>query len=193
MVQSTDIVTDQELMQLSSTNPQLRFERNADGSLLIIAPTGGISGNREAKAIAYLLTWVESNNLGEVFSSSSGFKLNNGAIRSPDVAFVARGNLSVDWDKGEDKFLNLAPDFVIEIRSKTDSLPVLQEKMQEYLANGVKLAWLIDRYSQQALVYRQDGSITQYPPDTVLSGEDVVVGFQLKLRSLLFFLLKSFS
>ena len=185
MVRSTDIVTDEELMKLSSKNSQLRFERNADGTLVTMAPTGGISGNREAKAIAYLLTWVESNNLGEVFSSSCGFKLNNGAVRSPDAAFVAKDNLPVNWDAKEDSFLNLAPDFVIEIRSKTDSLDILKEKMQEYLANGVKLAWLIDRYNQQALVYRRDGSITQYPPDATLSGEDVVKGFQLKLRSLL--------
>jgi Uma2 family endonuclease len=185
MVQSKNIVTDRELMLLSSKNPQLRFERNADGSLVIMAPTGGISGNQEAKAIAYLLTWVESNNLGEVFSSSCGFKLNNGAIRSPDAAFVAKDNLPVNWDREEDSFLNLAPDFVIEIRSKTDSLDILKQKIEEYLANGVKLAWLIDRYNQQALVYRSDGSITQYPPDAMLSGEDIVTGFKLELRSLL--------
>lgn len=185
MVQSKSIVTDDELMQISSKNPQLQFERNADGTLFVMSPTGGISGNREAKAIAYLLTWVESNNLGEVFSSSCGFKLDNGAIRSPDAAFVDKDNLPQDWEDREDGFLNLAPNFVIEIRSKTDSLKTLKEKMQEYLNNGVKLGWLIDRQNKQALVYRQDGSITQYPADATLSGEDIVKGFELKLRSLL--------
>jgi Uma2 family endonuclease len=184
------------------------FERNADGTLVVMSPTGYISGNREIKAGAYLLVWVESNNLGEVFSSSCGFKLNNGAIRSPDAAFIDKDNLPEDWDNKpedwdnkEDGFPNLAPDFVIEIRSKSDSLDMLKDKMtsdpastkgarecarmQEYIENGVKLGWLIDRQNKQALVYRQDGSITQYPANATLSGEDIVKGFQLKLQSLL--------
>ena len=172
-------------MLLASQNPQLRFERNANGTLETMTPTGGISGNREAKAISYLLTWVESNELGEVFSSSTGFKLANGALRSADAAFVAKGRLGAGWDEGEDGFLNLAPDFVIEIRSQNDSLKKLQEKMEEYITNGVRLGWLIDRKNKQAYVYRADASITQYPADTILSGEDVVPGFKLALKRLL--------
>ncbi len=89
------------------------------------------------------------------------------------------------WDEEEDKFINLAPDFVIEIRSKNDSLAKLKAKMEEYISNGVQLGWLIDSKNQQALVYRRDGSITQYPATAVLSGEDVVPGFTLPLRKLL--------
>ncbi|WP_414583915.1 Uma2 family endonuclease [Scytonema sp. PCC 10023] len=187
-------VTDEELMLMSSQNPELRFERNADGTLETMPPTGGISGNREAKATAYLLTWVESQDLGEVFSSSTGFRLPNTAVRlpkalrsaqSPDAAFVAKGRLPEGWDEQEDKFINLAPDFVIEIRSKNDSLEKLKAKIEEYIANGVKLGWLIDRQNQQALVYRRDGSITQYPATAILNGEDVVVGFTLPLARLL--------
>jgi Uma2 family endonuclease len=185
MVASCYIVTDEELRQISSKNPDLRFERNPDGTLVIMAPTGGISGNREAKAGAYLLTYVESHDLGEVFSSSTGFKLPNGAVRSPDVAFVAKGRLPENWDEGEDGFINLAPDFVIEIRSKTDSLETLQEKMQEYMENGVKLGWLIDRKNQQAWVYHADKSVTQYPATAILDGENVVPGFTLRLARLL--------
>jgi Uma2 family endonuclease len=185
MVKSWAAVTDEELMLMSSQNPELRFERNADGTLVTIPPTGGISSNREAKAIAYLLTWVESQDLGEVFSPSGGFKLANGAVRAPDAAFVAKGRLSEGWDKGEDAFLNLAPDFVIEIRSKTDSLETLKAKMQEYIDNGVRLGWLIDRKNQQAWVYRADGTITQYPATATLSGEEVVPGFTLALERLL--------
>ncbi len=146
-----------------------------------MAPTGKISGNREAKGITYVSIWVQENDLGEVFSSSTGFKLPNGAVRSPDVAFVAKDRLPLGWDEGEDEFFNLAPDFVIEIRSKTDllvrfpmarkprlgshrNLDVLKNKMEEYRENGVKLGLLIDRHNRQALVYRQDGSITTYPP-----------------------------
>ena len=185
MVQSWCAVTDAELMQISSQNPDLRFERNADGTLVIMPPTGGISSNREAKAVAYLLSWVESHALGEVFSSSGGFRLPNGAVRSPDAAFVAKGRLLENWDQGEDAFLNLAPDFVIEVRSKTDSLETLQTKMREYIDNGVRLGWMITRQNQQAWVYRADQSVTQYPATAILSSEDVVPGFTLAVQSLL--------
>ncbi len=185
MVKSWAAVTDEELMQMSSQNPELRIERNADGTIVTMPPTGGISGNRELKVGAFLLTWVESQDLGEVFGPSTGFKLANTAIKSPDAAFVAKGRLPEGWDEGEDQFLNLAPDFVIEIRSKTDSLETLKAKMQEYIDNGVRLGWLIDRKNQQALVYRADGTITQYPATATLSSEDVVPGFTLALKSLL--------
>ncbi|MGV0026747.1 Uma2 family endonuclease [Phormidesmis priestleyi] len=185
MVQAQSSITDEELMLISSMNPELRFERNADGSLVAMAPTGGISGNREIKAGSRLLVWVEDHDLGEVFSSSTGFRLPNRAVRSPDAAFVAKGRLPEDWDQGEDKFIDLAPDFVIEIRSKSDSLEGLKEKMQEYIENGVKLGWLIDRRHQNAFVYRSDGSITQYPATATLTGEAIVPGFELVLKCLL--------
>ncbi|MEH2158179.1 Uma2 family endonuclease [Nostoc sp.] len=184
-VQSLYTVTDEELMLMSSQNPELRFERNANGTLETMPPTGGISGNREIKAGAYLLNWVESQDLGEVFSSSTGFRLANTAVRAPDAAFVAKGRLPEGWDEEEDKFINLAPDFVIEIRSKNDSLAKLKAKMEEYIANGVQLGWLIDSKNQQALVYRRDASITQYPATAILSGEDVVPGLMLPLKKLL--------
>jgi len=184
-VQPWYTVTDEELMLMSSQNPELRFERNADGTIETMPPTGGISGNREAKAVTYLLAWVESQDLGEVFGPSTGFKLANTAVKSPDAAFVAKGRLPENWDQQEDAFINLAPDFVIEIRSKNDSLPKLKAKMAEYIANGVQLGWLIDRQNQQAFVYRRDSSITQYPATAILSGEDVVPGFTLALAKLL--------
>jgi Uma2 family endonuclease len=185
-VQPWYTVSDEELMLMSSQNPELRFERNADGTIEIMPPTGGISGNREIKAVAYLLTWVESQDLGEVFGPSTGFKLANTAVKSPDAAFVAKeGRLPKNWDQQEDAFINLAPDFVIEISSKNDSLAKLKAKIAEYIANGVQLGWLIDRQNQQALVYRRDGSITQYPATAILSGEDVVPGFTLALAKLL--------
>ena len=184
-LQPVSAISDDELMLMSSANPQLRFERNADGTLVTMPPTGGISGNRELKAGAYLLAWVESHDLGEAFSSNTGFRLANSAVKSPDAAFVAKDRLPQGWDQGEDRFLDLAPDLAIEIRSKTDTLSQLQAKMQEYIANGVKLGWLIDRQNQQAFVYRSDLSITQYPATAILSGEDVVPGFTLPLKSLL--------
>ena len=150
-----------------------------------MAPTGGISGNRELKAGSRLNVWVEDNNLGEAFSSSTGFRLPNGAIRSPDAAFVAKERLSADWDQHEDEYIPLAPDFVIEICSKNDSLSVLQEKMQEYIQQGVRLGWLIDRKNRTAYIYRADGTVTQCPEGVTLDGEDVVPGFKLVLKVLL--------
>ena len=183
--QPVSAISDDELMRISSANPQLRFERNADGTLVTMPLNGAISSNREAKVGAYLLIWVENHDLGEVFGCSAGFRLANSAVRAPDAAFVAKDRLPQGWDQGEDRFLDLAPDLAIEIRSKTDSLSQLQAKMQEYIANGVKLGWLIDPQNQQAFVYRSDLSITQYPATAILSGEDVVPGFTLPLKSLL--------
>ncbi|MEM9538492.1 MAG: Uma2 family endonuclease [Cyanobacteria bacterium P01_E01_bin.42] len=185
MVQAFKPATDDELMRLSSQNPELRFERNADGTLSTMPPTGKISGNRELKADAYLLVFADQNDLGEVFSSSTGFLLPNGALRSPDAAFIARSRLPEGWDSGEDEFCEIVPDFVIEIRSKTDSLTQLQEKMKEYIENGVNLGWLIDRTNRRAFVYRADGSITEYPQNATLAGEDVIPGFTLALQRLL--------
>ncbi len=185
MVQITENITDAELLQMSVQNPELSFERNADGTLVTMTPIGRISGNREAKASAYVFNWVEKNDLGEVFSSSTGFKLANSAVRSPDVAFVAKNRLPSGWKEAEDEFFNLAPDFIIEIRSKSDSLTKLKAKMQEYYENGVKLGWLIDPQNKQAFVYRKDGSITQYPATAILNGEDIIPRFTLQLSILL--------
>ena len=101
-LQPVSTISDDELMRISSANPQLRFERNADGTLVTMPPTGGISGNRELKAGAYLLAWVESHDLGEAFSSNTGFRLANSAVKSPDAAFVAKDRLPQGWDQGED-------------------------------------------------------------------------------------------
>lgn len=173
-------ITDEELMQMSSKNPELRFERDANGNLITMPPTGGISGNREAAAISFLYVHVQGQNLGAVFSSSTRFRLANTAVRSPDAAFVAKGRLPDNWDQQEDNFISVVPDFVIEIRSKTDSLEGLKEKMQEYIENRVRLGWLIDRKNKTAYVYRADGSITQYPESATLSGEGIVPGFTLE-------------
>lgn len=179
------VLTDEEMERLRLCNLELRFERNADGVLVTVPLTGGIAGNREAKAIAYLLNWVESHALGEVFGSSTGFVLDNGAVRSPNAAFIAKGRLPEGWDKGEDTILNLAPDFVIEVCSKSDRLDAFKAKMHEYITNGVRLGWLIDRPNEQAWVYQGDGTIIQHPTTAILSGEDVVPGFKLGLKYLL--------
>lgn len=181
----TRAISEEELMRLSAMNPELRFERDADGSLVTMPPTGWISGNREAKAISRLLVWVEDHDLGEVFSSSSGFRFPNGAVRSPDTAFIAKARLPEGWDQQQDEYIDFVPDFVIEIRSQNDSLTKLKDKMQEYIEQGVQLGWLVDRKNKTGYIYRSDGSVTQYPATALLSGEAVVPGFELKLSVLL--------
>jgi Uma2 family endonuclease len=193
MADSWAALTEEEQIRMSLHNPELRFERKPDGTLMTLPQTGGISGNREAKAVAYLLNWVESHDLGEVFGPGTGFKLENNAeqdsdevtLLTPDAAFVAKGRLPQGWDKGEDTFLHLAPDFVIKICSKSDTLEAIKAKMQESVSKGVQLGWVIDRPNEQALVYRADGLITQYPATAILSGGDVVPGFKLALKYLL--------
>ncbi len=193
MTHSWAALTREDLMQKNLQNPNLPFERQADETLVIFPPTGGISGNREAKAVAYLLNWVESHDLGEVFGSGTGFTWDcvaepdsgKATLLTPAAAFVAKGRLPEGWDKGEDTLLNLAPDLAIEICAKTDDLEAMKAKMQEAVSSGVKLGWVIDRQNQQAFVYRADGLITQYPATAILSGEDVVPGFKLALKYLL--------
>lgn len=193
MADSSAALTEEKQMHMGLQNPELRFDCNTNATVATLLPTGGISGNREAKAVAYLLNWVESRDLGEVFGPGTGFILNNDAVPSssggtllmPAAAFVAKGRLPEGWDKGEDTFLNLAPDFVIEICSQTDNLEAIKAKLQESISLGVQLGWLIDRQNEQALVYRADGLITQYPATAILSGEDVVPGFKLALKYLL--------
>ncbi|MBE9070119.1 Uma2 family endonuclease [Leptolyngbya cf. ectocarpi LEGE 11479] len=185
MVQTTPIISDRELLQLSAMNPGLRFERNADGSLVTMPPTGGSSGNREARVITRLGVWVEDNDLGDYFSSSTGFRLPNGAVRSPDAAFIAKGRLPAGWDQGKDAFITVVPDFVVEIRSQNDRLRDLEAKMIEYVENGVRLGWLLDRQNRQARAYRSDGSVTHYPDTAILNGESVLPGFTLVLKQFL--------
>lgn len=180
-----EALTDEETMRLSLHNPELRFECNADGALVTVSPSGAIAGNREAKALAYLLNWVESHDLGEVFGSSTGFRLENGAVRSPNAAFVAKDRLPEAWDEGDDEYFHLAPDFVIEVCSHPHRLDTLKAKMNEYVTNRVRLGWLIDRPNQQAWIYQGDGLITQLPATAILSGEDVVPGFKLALKYIL--------
>ncbi len=181
----TRAISDTELMRLSAMHSELRLERNADGSLVAAPPRGWISGNCESRAISRLMVWVEDHGLGEAFSSSSGFRLPNGAVRSPDTAFIAKARLPEAWDQQQDEYIDIVPDFVIETRSQNNSLTKLKEKMQEYIEQGVQLGWLVDRKNKAGHVYRADGSVTQYPEAAVVSSEVVVPGFELGLKTLL--------
>ncbi len=174
-------LSNEEFYQLCVVNRDLSLELNATGELIIVPPVGGESGNQEADLITDLNIWNRQSKLGKVFSSSTIFQLPNGAKRSPDAAWVKLERwegLSLEQRK---KFPPLAPDFVIELRSESDRLKSLQNKMQEYLDNGVRLGWLINPQDNQVEIYRQNQPAEVGIMPITLSGEDVLVGFELEL------------
>jgi Uma2 family endonuclease len=178
-------LTDEAFFQLCQRNSDVRFERTATGELIVMSPLGGESGKREADLITDLNLWNRQQQLGVVFSSSSGFKLPNGADRSPDAAWVEQSRWDALTPDQRRKFPPLAPNFVIELRSETDSLLTLQTKMQEYVGNGVRLGWLINPQDKQVEVYRPDQPVEILENPSSLSGEEVLPGFVLSLSRVL--------
>jgi Uma2 family endonuclease len=174
-------LTDEQFYQLCQKNNDLQFERTATGELIIMPPVGGESGNREAEFIIDLGVWNRQTKLGYTFSSSTIFKLPNGADRSPDVAWIKKERWEALTPEQKRKFPPIAPDFVIELRSVTDNLETLRQKMQEYMDAGVKLGWLINPQQQQVEIYRlgQDVELRNLP--TELLGEEILPGFSLSL------------
>ena len=170
--------------QLCRNHRELRFERTAKGELVIVSPISGEDSSREADLISDLVVWNRQTRSGKVFSSSGGFRLSNGAIRSPDAAWVAIDrwtNLTAEQQK---KFPPLCPDFAIGLRSETDAIADLQQKMQEYFDNGLRLGWLINPQDQQVEIYRagQPKEVCKNPQQ--LSGEDVFPDFVLSLPTI---------
>ncbi len=174
-------ITDDQFYSLCQVNPNWNLEINKQGELIIMPPVGGISGNREANLIADLTIWNRQKKLGVVFSSSTIFCFPNGAKRSPDVAYIKLENWQKLTLQQQEKFPPICPDFVVELRSKTDSLKTLQEKMQEYLESGLQLGWLINPQQQQAEIYRPNQAAEILSLPATLSGENVLPEFILNL------------
>ncbi|MBN3993198.1 MAG: Uma2 family endonuclease [Nostoc sp. NMS2] len=177
-------LTDDQFFQLCQNNRDLRLERTAEGELIIMPPTGWESGNRNSKLTARVEYWADADGTGLAFDSSTGFKLPNGANRSPDASWVSRKRLAV-LNPDPAKFLPMAPDFAVELRSASDSLKTVQQKMQEYIDNGVRLGWLIDPQNQRVEIYRPGKDVEVLQSPTSLSGEDVLPGFVLDLAQIL--------
>lgn len=175
-------LTDEQFYQLCRSNPDVKFERNAQGELIIMPPTGGETGNRNAEAGADFVIWNRQTKLGKVFDSSTCFKLPNGADRSPDIAWIKQERWDTLTVEQKEKFPPIAPDFVLELMSPTDTLKETQAKMQEYMENQVKLGWLIDRKTRRVEIYRQGKPTEVLLSPTELSGEDVLPGFVLNLQ-----------
>jgi Uma2 family endonuclease len=177
-------LTDEQFFQLCQNNRDLRLERTAEGELIIMPPTGWKSGNQNSRLTQRLGNWTEADGTGLAFDSSTGFKLPNGANRSPDASWVTNERLEA-LNPDPTRFLPMAPDFVVELRSASDNLKTVQQKMQEYLDNGVRLGWLIDPQNQQVEVYRQGRDVEVLQSPISLSGEDVLPGFVLDLTQIL--------
>lgn len=175
-------VTQEQFAILAAANQEVQLELTATGELIIMPPTGGNTGKRNIDIEGQLWYWNRQTKLGVAFNSSTAFLLPNGAERSPDAAWVSQAR----WDslKSEEKesFPPLCPDFAIELRSKSDNMQPLRQKMQEYINNGLRLGWLIDTKNQKVEIYRANRPVEVLDNPTSLSGEDVLPGFILDLQ-----------
>jgi Uma2 family endonuclease len=174
-------MTDEQFFELCQNNRELRFERNANGELIIMPPTGGETGNRNGRITQQLMNWTDADGTGIAFDSSTCFKLPNGADRSPDASWIKLERWDTLTDEEKQKFPPICPDFVIELLSPSDSLKTTQEKMREYMDNGVRLGILINRKSRQVEIYRQGKEVEVLDSPATVSGEDVLKGFVLNL------------
>ncbi|KAI9131088.1 Uma2 family endonuclease [Acaryochloris sp. CCMEE 5410] len=175
-------LSDEQFYQFCIANRDLRVERTKAGRLVLMPPVGGESGNRELEFGIDLGIWNRQTQLGKVFSSSTIFKLPGGGDRSPDAAWVQQDRWHALTLEQQQKFPPIAPDFVFELRSRSDAIAPLREKMEEYLACGVQLGWLFNPQEQQVEIYRQGHSAEVRSLPTTLSGEDILPGFQLSVE-----------
>ncbi|MGK7876335.1 MAG: Uma2 family endonuclease [Xenococcaceae cyanobacterium] len=175
-------LTDEQFYQLCRENPDVKFERNAKGELIIMSPTGGGTGKRNAKLTTRFTLWNEQTNLGEVFDSSTGYQLPNGADRSPDVSWIKKERWDALTLEQQEKFIPIAPDFVLELMSPTDSLEKTQAKMQEYMDNRVRLGWLINPKTRRVEIYHLGQEVEVLESPATLSGEDVLPGLVLDVQ-----------
>lgn len=178
---SLTTLTREQFYELCQDNPDVPMERSPDGELIIMAPMGGEGGSREAALITKVGVWNELTGLGIVFSSQTVFSLPGGGDRSPDVAWVKLERWNALSLEDREGFPPICPDFVIELRSRSDRLKPLQKKMQEYIDSGLRLGWLINLQDRQVEIYRIGRSVEIIGLPTTLSGEDVLPDFSLKV------------
>jgi Uma2 family endonuclease len=177
-------VTEDEFFALCQLNRDIMIERSASGEWVIMAPAGGETGNREAEIIFQLAQWAKRDGTGLIYSPSTGFRLANTAVRAPDAAWVLRSRLEQVPAEQREKFLPLCPDFALELCSPTDRLANVQAKMEEYLANGARLGWLLDPAHRRVYVYRPDAPVARLDRPETVAGDPVLPGFVLDLREI---------
>lgn len=177
-------MTERQFYEFCLANRDLRIERTANGEVEIMPPAFSDTGSRNSKIVQQLANWADQDGTGEVFDSSAGFTLPNGATRSPDASWIKLDRWNVLTDDQKASFAPICPDFVIELRSASDGLPRLQAKMREYIDNGAQLGWLCDRQNRTVYVYRpgRDPEFLENP-DTV-SGDPELPGFVLPMEKI---------
>lgn len=183
---SSGALNKEEFDQLCAAHPELLIEQEPDGKVALMAPLHLNSGYYEMEVGSELRNYARLHQLGQGFSSSTGFRLPDGSLRSPDASFVSHAQLSKLLPAERKQYATIVPEFIVEIRSDSDHLPTLKRKMQEsWIANGVKLAWLIDPLEEKTYIYRADGSVAiRHGFDQILSGEQVLPGFEFDLKLL---------
>ncbi len=174
-------MTEEMFIAFCAQNSDMRIELTAEGVLEIMPPAFSITGSRNISISSQLHVWSEMDGRGVAFDSSAGFTLPNRAIRSPDASWVLRSRLAALSDEDKNRFIPLCPDFVVELRSTTDRLSVMQAKMAEYIANGARLGWLIDPIARRVYVYRPNASVEMLGAPDTLSAEPELAGFALNL------------
>ncbi|MGL5063203.1 MAG: Uma2 family endonuclease [Microcoleus sp.] len=177
-------VSHEQFVELAIANRELQLERTSTGELIVNPPTGGETGKRNFNIALQLGMWNQQAKLGEAFDSSTGFHLPNGADRSPDASWVRQDRWDALTPKQKDSFIPLCPDFVVELRSKSDNMEPLRVKMREYMNNGARLGWLIDRKNRKVEIYRQNREVEVLENPATLSGEEVLPGFVLDLTQI---------
>jgi Uma2 family endonuclease len=177
-------LTDDQFFEFCQLNRDLRIERTAEGEIEVMPPAGWKTGGRNADIVTQLGIWAKQDGRGVVTDSSGGFTLPNSAVRAPDAAWTERARAEALSEEQQEKFIPLCPDFVIELRSPTDSLPAVQAKMQEYMANGAMLGWLIDPILHRVSIYRPGLAAEVLDNPETLSGDPILPGFVLDLREI---------
>ena len=177
-------MTDEQFFAFCQQNGDYRIERNATGEITIMPPTGSETGNRNFDLIVQLGIWTRQNGTGIGFDSSAGFTLPNGAMKSSDAAWIKLEKWHTLTPEQQQKFAPICPDFIIELRSPSDNLQPLKDKLQEYIDNGVSLGWLIDRKNRKVYIYRPNSEVECLDNPATLSGESVLPEFVLQLSTI---------
>ncbi len=180
-----DFSDDDLFMELCQKNPLADFERTKHGNVLLMSPTGSQTSKWNAKLNFALSLWNEKHKLGQVFDSSVGFKMPDTAIYGPDVSWVSNERWNALTKEEQEKFAPVVPEFIIELCSKTDNPQHLKTKLETFMAQGCQLAWLVDPYQKQTLVYTPDDSINTIPFEEKLTGGEVLPQFEVTLANLL--------
>jgi Uma2 family endonuclease len=173
-----------EFYEFCRINSELRIERTKEGAIIVMPPTYTKTGARNFELLGSFWSWVKQDGTGRGFDSSTGFTLPNGAKRSPDVSWIRNERWEALSDRDRERFARICPDFVVELRSETDSLKTLQKKMEEYIENGAQLGWLLDPLKQQVHIYRPAISVEVLDNPQTVSGEPLLRGFILNVQEI---------